>query len=122
MEYKLGFIISHLQIPVPPDYATRPDKRTLSTYLDAITNAADLYHRAGTCVLAPAQIAAVGKTALASLMSNMVSHYETGTGQPLNAHAMLGVIAEIDAYADNFTRADPNDPTKRLFYKALNRG
>ena len=60
MEYKLGFIIARLQIPVPPDYATRPDKRTLSTYLDAITNAVDLYHKAGTCVLEPAQIAAVG--------------------------------------------------------------
>ena len=121
MEYKLGFIISRLQIPVPPEYATRPDKRTLSTYLEAITTAVDLYSRVGTCVLEPAQTAAVGQTALASLMSNMVSHYETGTGQPLNAHAMLGVIAEIDAYADNFTRVDSSDPTKRLFYRTLNR-
>lgn len=121
MEYKLGYTISKLQVPVPPDYATRPDKRTLSTYLDAITNAVDLFHKAGTCVLDAAQIAAVGNTAVSSLMSNMVSHYETGTGQPLNAYAMLGVIGEIDAYAENFRRADPANPSQRAYYKALNK-
>ncbi|MGY4299769.1 ABC-type hemin transport system ATPase subunit [Bradyrhizobium sp. i1.4.4] len=36
LEYKLGQIIAKLEIPVPPDYATRGDKRTLSTYIDAI--------------------------------------------------------------------------------------
>ena len=39
LEYKLGQIIAKLEIPVPPDYATRGDKRNLSTYVDAITNA-----------------------------------------------------------------------------------
>lgn len=121
MEYKLGYIISKLQIPVPPDYATRPDKRTLSTYLDAITNAVSLYDKAGTCVMDAAQIASVGQTAVASLMSNMVSHYETGAGQPLNAYAMLGVVSEIDAYVENFRRTDPNNPGQRIFYKALNK-
>ena len=33
LEYKLGQIITRLQVPVPPDYATRGDRRTLSTYL-----------------------------------------------------------------------------------------
>ena len=41
LEFKLGEVITRLQIPVPPDYATRGDNRTLSTYMDAITNAAN---------------------------------------------------------------------------------
>jgi AAA domain len=121
LEYKLGYIISKLRIPVPTDYATRPDNRTLSTYLDAITSAVTLYGKAGDCVLDAAQVAAVANTATASLMSNMVSHYETGIGQPLGAPAMLGVIAEIDAYADNFRRDDPQNPNQRIYYKRLDK-
>jgi hypothetical protein len=121
MEYKLGTIISKLQILVPPDYATRPDRRTLSTYIDAIVGAVKLYTAAGSCVLEPAQVAAVNHSAAASLMSNMVSHYETGAGNPLNAYALIGVLGEIDAYADNFTRADPQNANRRIFYKRLDR-
>ena len=119
MEFKLGYIVAKLQIPVPPDYATRPDTRTLSTYLNAITKAVELYDKAQTCVLQPAQVTAVRQTATTSLMSNLVSHYETSVGQPLNAHALLGVIGEIDAYAENFRRADPNNPNQRIYYKKL---
>jgi hypothetical protein len=121
MEFKLGTIISKLQILVPPDYATRPDKRTLSTYLDAIVGAVRLYAAAGTCVLEAAQIAAINNSATASLMSNMVSHYETGAGNPLNAYAMIGVVQEIDAYADNFMRVDPANAGQRIFYRRLDR-
>lgn len=121
MEFKLGTIISKLQILVPPDYATRPDKRTLSTYLDAIVGAVRLYAAAGTCVLEAAQIAAINNSATASLMSNMVSHYETGAGNPLNAYAMIGVIQEIDAYGDNFMRVDPANAGQRIFYRRLDR-
>jgi hypothetical protein len=45
LEYKLNQIITRLQIPVPPDYATRGDRRTLSTYLTAIIGAVQLYKR-----------------------------------------------------------------------------
>ena len=54
-------------------------------------------------------------------MSNMVSHYETGAGNPLNAYAMIGVVQEIDAYADNFSRVDPGNPGQRIFYRRLDR-
>jgi hypothetical protein len=47
LEYKLGHIISKLEIPCPPDYTARGDKRTLSTYIDAIVDAVDLYQAAG---------------------------------------------------------------------------
>ena len=121
MEFKLGTIISKLQVPVPPDYATRPDKRTLSIYLDAITDAVKLYAAAGLCVLEATQISVISNTATVSMMSNMVSHYETGVGNPLNAYAMIGVLQEIDAYADNFKRVDPNNAGQRIFYRRLDR-
>lgn len=121
MEYKLGQIISRLQIPVPPDYVTRGDKRTLSTYLGAIKSAVDLYSRAGTCVLDTQQIADLQNTHVASIMSNFVSHYETGTGTPFGAYPLLGVLASIDNLYDCFTYADPGPPPSRKLYKRLDR-
>lgn len=119
MEFKLSSIISKLQILVPPDYATRADKRTLSTYLKAISGAVQLYAAAGTCVLDATQVLAVSNTATVSLISNMVSHYETGAGNPLSAYALIGVLQEIDAYAENFMRLDPANPSQLIFYRRL---
>ena len=102
LEYKLGYIISKLSIPVPPDYVTKPDGRTLSTYLDAITDAVKLYDKAGECVLDAAQKIAVRQTHTASTMSNWIAHYETAVGAPFTAYALLGLLTDIDSYAENF--------------------
>lgn len=80
LEYKLGQIITRLEVPVPPDYATRGDKRTLSTYVDAITAAVGLYQAAGRCVLSAQQIIDLQNHHMPSIMANYVSHYETGVG------------------------------------------
>jgi hypothetical protein len=122
LEYKLGHVITRLQIPVPPDYVTRGDKRTLSTYLDAITDAVDLYQAAGRCVLTAQQTADIKNTLVPSIVANFVSHYETGTGTPFGAYALLGVIQSIDALADCFTWVDTShgSPTKK-FYRGLDR-
>jgi hypothetical protein len=117
LEYKLGHIISKLEIPCPPDYATRGDKRTISTYLDAIVDAVDLYQAAGRCVLGGQQITDIKNTHVPSLVGNFVSHYETGSGTPFGAYALLGVLQSIDALADCFTWTDTNQspPTKKFF-------
>ncbi|KYK44770.1 hypothetical protein A1D31_35930 [Bradyrhizobium liaoningense] len=122
LEYKLGQIISKLEIPCPPDYATRGDKRTLSTYIDAITDAIDLYQAANRCVLTPAQMNDIKSTHVPSIVTNFVSHYETGAGTPFNAHALLGVLQSIDDLADCFTWTDNSGraPVKR-FYRRLDR-
>ncbi|QHP67445.1 hypothetical protein EI171_08390 [Bradyrhizobium sp. LCT2] len=122
LEYKLGQIISKLEIPCPPDYATRGDKRTLSTYIDAITDAIDLYQAANRCVLTPAQINDIRSTHVPSIVTNFVSHYETGAGTPFNAHALLGVLQSIDDLADCFTWTDTTGraPIKR-YYRRLDR-
>ncbi|NNU35954.1 AAA family ATPase [Rhizobium sophorae] len=120
LEYKLGQIISKLEIPVPPDYATRGDKRTLSTYIDAITEAVTLYQAANRCVLAPQQIADLQNHHAPSIIGNFVSHYETGAGTPFNAYALLGVLQSIDGLADCFTYVDPTNGQKK-YYRRLDR-
>lgn len=120
LEYKLGQIITRLEIPVPPDYATRGDKRTLSTYVDAITAAVALYQAAGRCVLSAQQIANLQNHHMPSIMANYVSHYETGAGNPFNAYALLGVLQSVDALADCFRWVDPADGIQK-YYRRLDR-
>lgn len=121
LEYKLGYIIARLQIPVPPDYATRPDNRTLSTYFDAITRAVDLYDKAGECVLDTAQKTAVKQTHTTSIIANCIAHYETSVGQPFTAHMLLGVLQDIDRYAENFRQVDPANAAQRIYYRRLDK-
>jgi hypothetical protein len=120
LEYKLGYIISKLEIPCPPDYTTRGDKRTLSTYIAAIVDAIDLYVAAGRCVLTSTQQTDITNTHVPSIVGNFVSHYETGTGTPFGGYALLGVLQSIDAMADCFMWLDASGatPVKR-FYRRL---
>jgi len=120
LEYKLGQIITRLEIPVPPDYATRGDKRTLSTHVNAIMEAVLLYQAAGCCVLSNQQITNVQNHYVPSIMTNYVSHYETGAGNPFNAYALLGVLQSVDALADCFCWTD-TATNQRIYYRRLNR-
>ena len=120
LEYKLGQIISRLTIPVPPDYATRGDKRTLSTYMDAITGAVSLYQAAGRCVLSTQQISDLQNYHAPSIMANYVSHYESGAGNPFNAYALLGVLQSVDDLADCFCKTDVSTNSRR-YYRRLDR-
>lgn len=121
LEYKLGQIITKLSVPVPPDYATRGDKRTLSTFIEAITGAVALYQAAGNrCVLTQQQITDLQNHHAPSIIANYVSHYETGAGTPFNAYALLGVLQSVDDFADCFKWTDPADNRKK-YYRALDR-
>lgn len=122
LEYKLGHVISKLEIPCPPDYSTRGDKRTLSTYIEAITDAVDLYQAANRCVLTAAQVNDIKNTHVPSIVRNFVSHYETGAGTPFNAHALLGVLQSIDDLADCFMWEDTSvTPAVKRYYRRLYR-
>lgn len=120
LEYKLGQVITRLGILVPPDYATRGDKRTLSTYIDAITGAVMLYQAAGRCVLTAQQIADLQNRHASTIMANYVSHYESSAGTPFNAYALLGVLQSVDDLAACFMCTDPSDGHLK-YYKALDR-
>jgi AAA domain len=120
LEYKLGQIIARLVVPVPPDYATRGDRRTLSTYIEAITNAVGLYQAAGRSVLTQQQVTDLSAHHAPSIIANYVSHYETGVGTPFNAYALLGVLQSVDDFVDCFMWVDPADNRKK-YYRALDR-
>jgi hypothetical protein len=122
LEYKLSQIITRLQVPVPPDYATRGDRRTLSTYLNAITTAVHLYAQVGICVLSPQQVSDLTARHGPSIMANFVSHYETNVGTPFNAYAVIGILQDIDDLANCFTYEDATQtPPVRKFYQRLDR-
>jgi len=120
LEYKLSYIISKLEIPVPPDYATRGDKRTPSTYIGAITDVLDLFQAAGRCVLTPQQIRDIKNTHFPSIVANFVCHYGTTTGTPFSAYMLIGVLQSIDGLADCFMWVDNSKtPPVRKFYRRL---
>ena len=120
IEYKLSQIISRLQVPVPPDYATRGDRRTLTTYLGAIIGAVQLFQKAGVCVLTGQQLDDLNKRHYPMIVSNFVSHYETGAGTPFNAYALIGVLGSVDDLSNCFTYLDTTQtPALTKFYRRL---
>jgi DNA repair exonuclease SbcCD ATPase subunit len=120
LEYKLGQVITRLSVPVPPDYVTRGDRRTLSTYMDAIAEAVKLYQAAGRCVLTPQQASDLQTRHSTAIMSNYVSHYESSAGTPFSAYALLGVVQSVDDLAACFMWTDPSDGQLK-YYRALDR-
>jgi DNA repair exonuclease SbcCD ATPase subunit len=122
LEYKLGQVITRLQIPVPPDYATRGDRRTLSTYITAIMDAVQLFQKAGVCVLTAQQVSDLTSRHGPAIVANFVSHYETSAGTPFNAYALIGVLHSIDDLAACFTYQDTTQtPPVTKFYRRLDR-
>lgn len=77
--------------------------------------------QAGECVLEAAQMAAIKQTRATSIIVNCIAHYETSAGQPFTAPMLLGLIQDIDAYAENFKQDDPNNPGQRILCRRLDR-
>jgi hypothetical protein len=122
LEYKLGQTITRLRVPVPPDYATRGDRRTLSTYLAAIMGAVQLFQKAGICVLSAQQVTDLTSRHGPAIIANFVSHYETSAGTPFNAYALIGVLQSVDDLANCFTYQDTTQtPPVNKLYQRLDR-
>lgn len=88
--------------------------------MDAITGAVSLYQAAGRCVLTQQQISDLQTRHASAIMSNYVSHYESGVGTPFNAYALLGVLQTVDDLAACFMWTDPNDRQLK-YYRSLDR-
>jgi hypothetical protein len=122
LEFKLSQIISKLKIPVPPDYAIRSDQKTVGNALEAIKCAIDLYAAAGRIILTAQQQNDFANQHVPAIISNYVSHYETGGGTPINAHVLLGVLQAVDDLADCFRYDDTSKtPPERCWYRSLDR-
>jgi hypothetical protein len=88
--------------------------------MDATTNAVTLYQAANRCVLTQQQISDLQTRHAAAIMTNYVSHYESGVGTPFNAYALLGVLQSVDDLAACFMWTDPSDGQLK-YYKSLER-
>ena len=72
-------------------------------------------------MLDAAQKAAIKQTHATSIIANCIAHYETSAGQPFTAYMLLGLIQDIDTYAENFKQNDPKNPGQRIFCRRLDK-
>jgi DNA repair exonuclease SbcCD ATPase subunit len=119
LEFQLSQIISKVRIPVPPDYAIKSDSRTVGNALDAINDSLDLHRRANALILDAQQQADFSNRHVPAIIANFVSHYETGSGTPITAHVLLGVLQSIDDLVECFKYADTQNPPQRRWYRSL---
>lgn len=119
MEFQLSQIISKVKIPVPPDYAIKSDNRTVGNALDAIKNAINLHFQANMLVLDTQQQIDFNNRHVPAIIANYVSHYESGSGTPINAHVLLGVLQSIDDLVECFKCDDTQNPPQRRWYRSL---
>lgn len=119
LEFQLSQIISKVKIPVPPDYAIKSDNRTVVNALDAIKNAINLHFQANMLVLDTQQQTDFNNRHVPAIIANYVSHYESGSGTPINAHVLLGVLQSIDDLVECFKCDDTQNPPQRRWYRSL---
>ncbi len=118
LEYQLGRVISACKIPVPIDIAYSDEQKMASNLIGAIQDAVALHKKAGTIVLESAQQS--GLTLHEStIVSNYLSHWETGSTSGFAAPALQMVMQAIDAFVECF-QWEPTPGDKR-FYKSLSK-
>ena len=94
----------------------------VSNCLDAITTAIELHKKAGTLILDVQQVRDIDTTQVPAIVSNWVSHYETGSGSNLSAATLGGVISSIDGLAECFRYDDTSGgSTVRRWHRALDK-
>jgi hypothetical protein len=117
LEFRLEEIISRCRIPVPMDVAISDDKRLCSAYLDAIKEAVKLHKAAGSLVLTAPQEAGLN-TAMMTIVSNYLAHWNTGQTASFTANALLGVMQAIDSFTECF-KFEPAPGAQRKYYRNL---
>jgi DNA repair exonuclease SbcCD ATPase subunit len=119
LEFQLAQIISKVKITVPPDYAIKSDNRTVGNALDAIKDSLELHKLANVLILSTQQQTDFSNRHVPAIIANYVSHYETGSGTPINAHVLLGVLQSIDDLVECFKYDDTQTPPQRRWYRSL---
>ncbi len=120
LESKLLQIINKASIPVPLDFATKDHQKMVSNCLDAIRAAIDLHRRAGDLILDATQQRELDTMHVPSLLTNWVSHYETGSSTSVSALVLSSVITSIDAFAECFRYDDMSSGSSvRRYYNSL---
>lgn len=119
LEYKLQQIIRKVNIPVPMDIAIRDTSKTVGNYLDAIAYSIKLHEEAGILVLNEQQIDDTDTLHVPAIVSNWVSHYETGAGGSFSAAALQSVVDSIDKFTECFKYDDTSGGRK--WHKTLDK-
>ena len=111
-------MISGCKIPVPIDIAYSDEQKMASNLIGAVQDAVALHKKAGILVLDPAQ--QNGLTLHEStIVSNYLSHWETGSTGGFAAPALQMVMQAIDNFVECFQwELTPGD---KRFYKSLSK-
>lgn len=118
LEFKLEEVIAKVNIPVPIGIAFNDDKHMAKNLIDAINNAVTLHQAANQLILEPAQIAGLN-TAVATIVSNYLSHWSTGQTQAFTAPSLRGVMQAIDDFAGCFQHEQPPESGQFRYYRSL---
>lgn len=118
LEFKLEEVIAKVNIPVPIGIAFNDDKHMAKNLIDAINNAVSLHQAANQLILEPAQIAGLN-TAVATIVSNYLSHWSTGQTQAFTAPSLRGVMQAIDDFAGCFQHEQPPGSGQLRYYRSL---
>ncbi|VIO71288.1 hypothetical protein [Bradyrhizobium ivorense] len=118
LEFKLEEVISRVGIPVPIGIAFNDDRHMAKNLIDAIKAAVDLHDAAGRLVLEPAQLAGLG-TAVATIVSNYLSHWSTGQTHAFTAPSLKGVMQAIENFALCFQFQHPAGSNQYRYYRSL---
>lgn len=119
LEFTLLQVIRKVQIPVPIDLAVSDHARMVGACLQAITGAVTLHRRAGDLVLDEAQVNALTGRHAPAIIANWISHYSSGGSAAFSPPLLLGVLENIDQFAECFKfQPDPTRPQRR-YYKSL---
>src|SRR5205085_1339521 len=111
-------VISKVGVPVPIAIAFNDDKHMAKNLIDAIKAAVDLHDAARRLVLEPAQITGLG-TAVATIVSNYLSHWSTGQTHAFTAPSLKGVMQAIESFASCFQFEHPAGSGQYRYYRSL---
>jgi hypothetical protein len=90
-----------------------------SYLIDAIDEQIKLHSSANSLVLEPVQVQGLN-IAVATIIANFLSHWSSGQTQAFASGALLGVMQEIDSYADCF-KYKPTPGALRKYYYSLSK-
>ena len=117
LEYQLVRVITECNIPVPIDIAHNDDQRMAGRLLQAIDAAVAINKKAGIIVLEQKQQIGLNLHE-ATITSNYLSHWETGSTNGFAASALQKVMTAIDDFVDCFQWGSMQE---RRFYKSLSK-
>ena len=120
LEYKLQQIIRKVNVPVSIDFAMKDHSQMVQNCIDAITDAVELYQKAGNLILDAQQVKDLSTVHVPAIVGNWVSHYATGSTSSFSAPMLKSIITTVDNLSECFRFSHTaGGTTTRRWYKSL---